>query len=52
LEGNDRARKFYETVGCIVEPEKVKTVEREGTTLREVLYSRAIEGGPAASAQL
>lgn len=42
LEGNVRARSFYERVGFCLEPGAVKTLERHGAVVREVRYRRPL----------
>lgn len=39
LEGNDRARRFYEAIGFELDPGHSKQFEREDTVLPEVRYS-------------
>ncbi len=45
LDGNDRGIKFYESVGCTIDPVGVKVFEQEGTQLREVRYVRSLPVG-------
>ena len=42
LEGNSGARRFYEAIGFILDPQKVKTIEREGVQLPECRYGRHV----------
>jgi GNAT superfamily N-acetyltransferase len=42
LEGNFAARRFYEWAGFVLDPLKVKTIEREGVRLPEFRYSREV----------
>lgn len=42
LEGNLGARSFYESVGFVLDPRKVKTIEREGVRLPERRYVRHV----------
>ena len=34
--------KFYESVGCTVDPSGAKVLEREGTQLRELRYALSL----------
>jgi len=48
LEGNDRARRFYERAGLVLDPGAVQSVDLHGVTLPEVRYRCRLGRGAAA----
>jgi GNAT superfamily N-acetyltransferase len=42
LEKNDRARNFYEALGFMIEPDRIKVIDREGAKLAEVRYQKEL----------